>query len=74
VQNNFPKTIFEIIIINFGGSIKGLVHPKNENSVSIYSPSCCSKPLCEEDNWKNVLIKQISIPIDYHSQWGMRSV
>jgi len=26
--------------------IKGLVHPKNENSVSIYSPSCCSKPLC----------------------------
>jgi len=37
--------------------LKGLVHPKmkilsvftspkNENSVSIYSPSCCSKPLC----------------------------
>jgi len=24
--------------------LKGLV--KNENSVSIYSPSCCSKPLC----------------------------
>jgi len=27
----------------------------------------------EEDIWKNVLIKQISFPIDY-SQWGMRSV
>jgi len=27
---------------------KGLVHQKKkkENSVSIYSPSCCSKPLC----------------------------
>jgi len=36
----------------------------------------------KEDIWKNVLIKQISIPIDYHSrkntyygsQWGLRSV
>jgi len=35
----------------------------------------------KEDIWKNVLIKQISFPIDYHSrkkndgsQWGMRSV
>jgi len=35
----------------------------------------------KEDIWKNVLIKQISFPIDYHSrkkntyygsQWGMR--
>jgi len=36
----------------------------------------------KDDIWKNVLIKQISFPIDYHSmyflsyssQWGMRSV
>jgi len=32
----------------------------------------------KEDIWKNVLIKQISFPIDlntyYGSQWGMRSV
>jgi len=26
--------------------IEGVSSPKNENSVSIYSPSCCSKPLC----------------------------
>jgi len=25
---------------------EGFSSPKNENSVIIYSPSCCSKPLC----------------------------
>jgi len=28
----------------------------------------------KEDIWMNVLIKQISFPIDYGSQWGMKSV
>jgi len=26
--------------------LKEITTVKNENSVSIYSPSCCSKPLC----------------------------
>jgi len=56
-----------------------VISPKNENSVSIYSPSCYSKlSMClfvllntMEDIWKNVLIKQmmISFPIDYHSMY-----
>jgi len=48
-------------------------------------PNLCVYLFClytKEDIWKNVLIKQISFPIDYHSrkntyyasQWGMRSV
>jgi len=56
--------------------IKGLVHPKMKIlSVFAVAVFICSAE--KEDIWKNVLIKQISFPIDYHiygSQWGMRSV
>lgn len=26
-------------------SLKGIVHPNNDNPVIIYSPECCSKPV-----------------------------
>jgi len=69
--------------------VKGLVHPKMK-ILSVFThphvvPNLyvfiCSVDT-KEDIWKNVLIKQISFPIDYHSmyffpycsQWGMRSV
>lgn len=30
---------------SFAVGLKGIVHPKTEHSIMVYSPSCCSKPL-----------------------------
>jgi len=55
-------------------NIKGLVHPKMK-ILSVFTPPHVVPKMClfvllntKEDIWKNVLIKQISIPIDYHSR------
>jgi len=49
--------------------IKGLGHPKMKILSLFTHPHVVPNPYVlytKEDIWKNVLIKQISFPIDYH--------
>jgi len=48
---------------------KGLVHPKMK-ILSVFTYPMCLFVLLntKEDIWKNVLIKQISFPIDYNGE------
>jgi len=53
--------------------LKGIVHPKMK-ILSVFThphvvPNLYVFICSAEDIWKNVLIKQISIPIDYHSMY-----
>jgi len=52
--------------------LKGLVHPKmNLLTLMLFQTSMCLFVLLNntnEDIWKNVLIKQISFPIDFHTR------
>ncbi len=55
--------------------LKGIVHPKKESFIIIYSLSCCSKPvwvsfLCwtlKKIFWRMLVIKQVMVPIALHS-------
>ncbi len=55
--------------------LKGIVHPKKESCIIIYSLSCCSKPvwvsfLCwtlKKIFWRMLVIKQVMVPIALHS-------
>ncbi len=57
-------------------SLKGIVHPKNENSVIIYSPSSCSKPVRmslfwqtrRKIFWRKFVTRLFWGTIDFHSR------
>jgi len=41
----FGSTMYGAALVAIHSSLR-VSSSKNENSVSIYTPSCCSKPLC----------------------------